>query len=257
MEKEINEQPDSVARAFAGRFDMEKATAKLSGYEDDIFQRTNKITAICAGSSYYSSLFGGALIEKYARIPFYAEISSEFAFKNPIVGKDDVYIAVSQSGETADTRDAMTEVHEKGGKVFGICNVPSSATEPAREAIDYLNKQGKKVGMVAVHLYRPFSVDFLKKALPATVKRIAVLDRTKEPGAEGEPLYLDVKSALYDDERKPLIVGGRYGLGSSDTTPAAATPTRTSSATTCPPRPPCCPSTALRTASRATSTGRG
>ena len=95
-----------------------------------------------------------------------------------------------------------------------------SATEPAREAIDYLNKQGKKVGMVAVHLYRPFSVDFLKKTLPATVKRIAVLDRTKEPGAEGEPLYLDVKSALYGDERNPLIVGGRYGLGSSDTTPA-------------------------------------
>ena len=95
-----------------------------------------------------------------------------------------------------------------------------SATEPAREAIDYLMKQGKKVGMVAVHLYRPFSVDFLKKALPATVKRIAVLDRTKEPGAEGEPLYLDVKSALYDDPRKPLVVGGRYGLGSSDTTPA-------------------------------------
>ncbi|MFW9607515.1 MAG: pyruvate:ferredoxin (flavodoxin) oxidoreductase [Prevotella sp.] len=95
-----------------------------------------------------------------------------------------------------------------------------SATEAAREAIDYLVKQGKKVGMVAVHLYRPFSVDFLKKTLPATVKRIAVLDRTKEPGAEGEPLYLDVKSALYNDERKPLIVGGRYGLGSSDTTPA-------------------------------------
>ena len=95
-----------------------------------------------------------------------------------------------------------------------------SATEAAREAIDYLVKQGKKVGMVAVHLYRPFSVDFLKKTLPATVKRITVLDRTKEPGAEGEPLYLDVKSALYNDERKPLIVGGRYGLGSSDTTPA-------------------------------------
>ncbi|MGI6223311.1 MAG: pyruvate:ferredoxin (flavodoxin) oxidoreductase [Prevotella sp.] len=95
-----------------------------------------------------------------------------------------------------------------------------SATQAAMEAIDYLVKQGKKVGMIAVHLYRPFSVEYLKKALPATVKRIAVLDRTKEPGAEGEPLYLDVKSALYDDERKPLIVGGRYGLGSSDTTPA-------------------------------------
>ena len=95
-----------------------------------------------------------------------------------------------------------------------------SATEPAREAIDYLNKQGKKVGMVAVHLYRPFSVEAIRKAIPDTVKRIAVLDRTKEPGAEGEPLYLDVKSALYDDPRKPLIVGGRYGLGSNDTTPA-------------------------------------
>ena len=95
-----------------------------------------------------------------------------------------------------------------------------SATEPAREAIDYLNKQGKKVGMVAVHLYRPFSVEAIRKAIPDTVKRITVLDRTKEPGAEGEPLYLDVKSALYDDPRKPLIVGGRYGLGSNDTTPA-------------------------------------
>jgi pyruvate-ferredoxin/flavodoxin oxidoreductase len=95
-----------------------------------------------------------------------------------------------------------------------------SATEAAREAIDYLTKQGKKVGMVAVHLYRPFSVEAIRKAIPDTVKRIAVLDRTKEPGAEGEPLYLDVKSALYDDPRKPLVVGGRYGLGSSDTTPA-------------------------------------
>ena len=95
-----------------------------------------------------------------------------------------------------------------------------SATEAAREAIDYLTAQGEKVGMVAVHLYRPFSVKHLLAAVPKTVKRIAVLDRTKEPGAEGEPLYLDVKSAFYDVENKPVIVGGRYGLGSSDTTPA-------------------------------------
>ena len=95
-----------------------------------------------------------------------------------------------------------------------------SATEAAREAIDYMTKQGKKVGMVAVHLYRPFSVKALLSAVPKSVKRIAVLDRTKEPGAEGDPLYLDVKSAFYDVANKPLIVGGRYGLGSSDTTPA-------------------------------------
>ena len=74
--------------------------------------------------------------------------------------------------------------------------------------------------MVAVHLYRPFSVKHLLAAVPKTAKRIAVLDRTKEPGAEGEPLYLDVKSAFYDVENRPVIVGGRYGLGSSDTTPA-------------------------------------
>ena len=95
-----------------------------------------------------------------------------------------------------------------------------SASEAAREAIDYLNKNGEKVGMISVHLYRPFSVKHLLAAVPKTVKRIAVLDRTKEPGAEGEPLYLDVKSAYYDVEDKPLIVGGRYGLGSHDTTPA-------------------------------------
>lgn len=95
-----------------------------------------------------------------------------------------------------------------------------SATEAAREAIDHLTAQGEKVGMVAVHLYRPFSVKHLLAAVPKTVKKIAVLDRTKEPGAEGEPLYLDVKSAFYDVEDRPLIVGGRYGLGSYDTTPA-------------------------------------
>ena len=95
-----------------------------------------------------------------------------------------------------------------------------SATEAAREAIDHLNQNGEKVGMIAVHLYRPFSVRHLLEAVPQTVKRIAVLDRTKEPGAEGEPLYLDVKSAFYDTENKPLVVGGRYGLGSRDTTPA-------------------------------------
>ena len=94
-----------------------------------------------------------------------------------------------------------------------------SVTEAAREAIDYLNKKGEKVGMVSVHLYRPFSVKHLLAAVPATCKRIAVLDRTKEPGAAGEPLYLDVKDAYYDQENAPLIVGGRYGLGSCDTTP--------------------------------------
>ena len=95
-----------------------------------------------------------------------------------------------------------------------------SASEAAREAIDHLTAQGEKVGLVSVHLYRPFSTKHLLAAVPKTCKRIAVLDRTKEPGANGEPLYLDVKEAFYGQPDAPQIVGGRYGLGSNDTTPA-------------------------------------
>ncbi|MDY4551705.1 MAG: pyruvate:ferredoxin (flavodoxin) oxidoreductase [Parabacteroides sp.] len=95
-----------------------------------------------------------------------------------------------------------------------------SVTEAIREVIDYLTAQGEKVGLVAVHLYRPFSAKHFLAAVPKTAKRIAVLDRTKEPGANGEPLYLDVKDCFYGQENAPLIVGGRYGLGSNDTTPA-------------------------------------
>ncbi len=95
-----------------------------------------------------------------------------------------------------------------------------SVTEAAREAIDYLIEQGEKVGLVAVHLYRPFSAKHFLAAVPKTATRIAVLDRTKEPGATGEPMYLDVKDCYYGAENAPLIVGGRYGLSSKDTTPA-------------------------------------
>lgn len=95
-----------------------------------------------------------------------------------------------------------------------------SVTEAIRETIDYLTAKGEKVGLVSVHLYRPFSAKHFLAAVPATAKRIAVLDRTKEPGANGEPLYLDVKECFYGKVNAPLIVGGRYGLGSKDTTPA-------------------------------------
>ena len=95
-----------------------------------------------------------------------------------------------------------------------------SVTEAIRETIDYLMAKGEKVGLVSVHLYRPFSAKHFLAAVPKTAKRIAVLDRTKEPGANGEPLYLDVKDCFYGVEDAPLVVGGRYGLGSKDTTPA-------------------------------------
>ena len=97
-----------------------------------------------------------------------------------------------------------------------------SATECIKEVVDFKIKNGEKVGLISVHLYRPFSLKYLKEAIPASAKRICVLDRTKEPGANSEPLYLDVVDALSELGllSKIEVVGGRYGLGSNDTTPA-------------------------------------
>lgn len=95
-----------------------------------------------------------------------------------------------------------------------------SACSVIEEVVDYLMGQGEKVGLLNVHLYRPFCTERFLRALPNTVKRIAVLDRTKEPGAYGEPLYEDVKSVFQDKKNSPIIVGGRYGLGSKDTRPS-------------------------------------
>lgn len=94
-----------------------------------------------------------------------------------------------------------------------------SVAQTIEQTIDYLATQGRKVGFINIHLYRPFPVQAFLDKIPATVKSIAVLDRSKEPGAGGEPLLLDVQSALYDSELRPTVIGGRYGLGSKDTTP--------------------------------------
>ena len=126
----------------------------------------------------------------------------------------------------------MNKISEITGRKYGLFDyygapdaerviiAMGSVTEAIRETIDYLAEQGEKVGLVSVHLYRPFSAKHFLAAVPATAKRIAVIDRTKEPGAQGEPLYLDVRDCFYGKENAPLIVGGRYGLASKDTTPA-------------------------------------
>ncbi len=95
-----------------------------------------------------------------------------------------------------------------------------SVTETIEETVDYLNRNGESVGVVKVHLYRPFSAKHFLDALPQSVEKIATLDRTKEPGSLGEPLYEDIKTMFYNMDKRPVIVGGRYGLGSKDTTPS-------------------------------------
>ena len=127
----------------------------------------------------------------------------------------------------------MDKVNQKIGtdyKLFNYYGAPDadrviiamgSLCDVAEEVIDYMMEQGEKVGLVKVRLYRPFRADRLLEAIPASVKKIAVMDRTKEPGALGEPLYLDVVTALAQAGRAAVVVGGRYGLGSKDTTPAS------------------------------------
>ncbi|WP_073341923.1 pyruvate:ferredoxin (flavodoxin) oxidoreductase [Caldanaerobius fijiensis] len=125
----------------------------------------------------------------------------------------------------------MAEINKLTGREYHLFNyygapdadrvivAMGSVCETIEETVDYLMSKGEKVGVLKVHLYRPFSVKHFLSAMPKTVKKIAVLDRTKEPGALGEPLYEDVCAAYYDVADKPVIVGGRYGLGSKDTTP--------------------------------------
>ena len=128
--------------------------------------------------------------------------------------------------------DAMKRISEITGREYkpftyygaadaeNIVVAMGSVCETLKETIDYLTARGEKVGMINVHLYRPFSSKYFFDVVPASVKRVCVLDRTKEPGANGEPLYLDVKDMFYDKENRPMIIGGRYGLSSKDTTPA-------------------------------------
>ncbi len=128
--------------------------------------------------------------------------------------------------------DYMKEISKMTGREYhpftyygdpdaeNIVMAMGSITETLKETVDYLNAQGQKVGMMTVHLYRPFSAKYFFNALPKSVKKIAILDRTKEPGANGEPLYLDVRDLFYGDANAPMIIGGRYGLSSKDTTPA-------------------------------------
>ena len=134
MEKEIFEQVESIKRAFTGRLNRDSATGHLGGLDmepRDLLQ-VQRVKIIAAGTSYYASMIGAYLIERVARIPAAAELSSEVRYKNPIVEANTLYFAVSQSGETADTLYAMRELQRKGARVLGICNVVGSTI--ARES---------------------------------------------------------------------------------------------------------------------------
>ena len=128
--------------------------------------------------------------------------------------------------------DYMKQISKVTGRKYGLFNyygardaervivIMGSGAETVETVVDVLKKKGEKVGVLVVHLYRPFSAKHFLSAMPKTVKKVAVLDRTKEPGSLGEPLYLDVRDVFYSSKLHPVVVGGRYGLGSKDLTPS-------------------------------------
>ncbi|MEG2983234.1 MAG: pyruvate:ferredoxin (flavodoxin) oxidoreductase [Peptostreptococcaceae bacterium] len=137
-------------------------------------------------------------------------------YYNDIVGTIEKYM--NQMSELTGRKHGLFDYYGAEDAKYVIVAM-GSVTEAIEETIDALNAQGEKYGLVKVHLYRPFSMKHFMESMPSTVERVCVLDRTKEQGAPGEPLYLDVKSVYYGKENAPMIIGGRYGLGSKDTTP--------------------------------------
>jgi len=181
----------------------------------------------------------GKLVD-YDKVKEFREraMNPEHPFTKGTAQNPDIYFQAKESANRFYTGipDVVAQYMEEVNKLIGTDYKPfnyygapdaeniivlmGSACETAEETVDYLLAKGEKVGIIKVHLYRPFSPKYFFDALPKSVKRIAVLDRTKEPGAQGEPLYLDIRSMFYGMENAPLIVGGRYGLGSKDTTPS-------------------------------------
>lgn len=176
---------DAVAAFRAKALNPEHPVLRGSAQNPDIFFQVSE-----ASNNYYNNL--PAVVEDYMN-QVNAKIGTHYALFNYYGAPDAEHVIIAMGS---------------------ICDV-------AEETIDYLTKQGQKVGIVKVHLYRPFSKEHLIAAIPDSVKTISVLDRTKEPGSLGEPLYLDVALALRDTKFANVkLMGGRYGLGSKDTTPA-------------------------------------
>ncbi len=180
--------------------------AKLSGvsvrtlhYYDEIGLLKPSEVVLDTGYRYYDEL----TMERLQQILFYRELDFPLKEISKITGRE--YKPFTYYG----AKDADRIVVAMG-----------SVTECLKETIDYLISQGEKVGLITPHLYRPFSVKYLMDVMPDSVKKIAVLDRTKEAGSIGEPLYLDMRTVFYGQPNAPIIVGGRFGLSSKDVDPA-------------------------------------
>jgi glutamine---fructose-6-phosphate transaminase (isomerizing) len=175
MEKEIHEQPMSIQRALTGRIDMEGATGHLGGLNLTAKQLLNidRVEIIAAGTSYYAGMVGAYLLERVARIPSHAELSSEVRYKNPIVQPNTLYFAVSQSGETLDTLFAMRELQRKGATVLGICNAVGSTIPRESDGGTYIHS-GPEIAVASTKAFTSqISVLYLFTLLMARMRHLS------------------------------------------------------------------------------------
>ncbi|MCX7023450.1 MAG: glutamine--fructose-6-phosphate transaminase (isomerizing) [Spirochaetes bacterium] len=202
MEKEIFEQPESIARAFGGRLEPEYGTAKLGGLNlsRKELHAVERVRVIAAGTSWHAGLVGSWLLESVTRIPASAELASELRYRNPVVEANSLYIAASQSGETADTLYAMREIKRRGGTVLGICNVVGSTIARESDGGIYVHS-GPEIAVASTKAFTSQLVAFY--LLTLTLARMH--DMSHHEGI----LFMEALKSVPEAVRKTLLLRDR------------------------------------------------
>ena len=215
MEKEILEQPESVTRAVQGRIDLEYATGHLGGLNMTRQELLNveRVKIIAAGTSFYAGQVGAYLLESVARIPATAELASELRYRNPIVERNTVYFAVSQSGETADTLYAMRELQRKGARVLGICNVVGSTIPRESDGGVYIHS-GPEIAVASTKAFTSQLTAFYLYALMMGRMRHMGIDSGLSFIKDLEAVPAAIQEVL--DRRETLIPLARKYAGAED-----------------------------------------
>ncbi len=204
MEKEIYEQPESIIRGMKGRLDFDNATAHLGGLNMSNAELLNveRVKIIAAGTSYHAAMVGAYLLEAVARIPASAELASEIRYKNPVVERNTLYFAVSQSGETADTLYAMRELKRKGARVLGICNVVGSTIPRESDGGVYIHS-GPEIAVASTKAFT--------SQLTAFYLFTVLLARMRDLSFESGYEYLRSLEAIPEAIR--TVLAGRENIG--------------------------------------------
>lgn len=207
MLKEIYEQPRSIADSMRGRINAEKGIIKLGGIDEYLHKFVNaKRILICAcGTSWHAALVAEYLIEEFARIPVEVEYASEFRYRNPIISEDDILIAISQSGETADTLAAIELAKSKGATIIGICNVAGSSIPRNTHAGSYTHA-GPEIGVASTKAFTAQVTVLTLMALQIAYKRGSITEsRFREMLAELEAVPAKVERALLTNDKVKMI----------------------------------------------------